>query len=145
MCELLLQALELGPFTSQLLVSADCHRPLSDMPALDDNLQSDYRVQPSSFTTDLGFVGLSAVGQSDATLGVGVEGGGGSDGALAGGEVRSTSQHVGSSSATEFDIGISDAVAAQSVIVLSFSYASHVSLCLHRMVRSTMHFGVCRK
>jgi len=112
-----LQALELGPFASQLLasVSADCRQPLTEMLAADDSVQSDCHSQPS-FTTDVG-ASLTpcyvCLGQSDASSGVSGEGAGGSDSALAGEVNRSTSRHVSSSSATESDSGICDAAVAQ--------------------------------
>jgi len=114
-----LHALELGPFTSQLLASAsasaDCQRPLTEMVVTDDDVQSDYHLQPS-LSTDLGASltpGYVCLGQSDASSGVSGEGVGGSDSALAGEVNRSTSRHVSSSSATESDSGICDAAVTQ--------------------------------
>jgi len=110
-----LQALELGPFTSQLLASTDCQQPLSEMVPADDDIQSDYRLQPS-YSTEVGTgltPGYVCLRQSDASSGVNWEGVGGSDGALAVEVNRNTSRHVNSSSATESDSGICDAAVTQ--------------------------------
>ena len=110
-----LQALELGPFTSQLLASTDCRQPLTEVVPTGDDVQSDCHLQPS-FSTDLSSSltpGCVCLGQNDASLGVRGEGGGCSNGALAVEVNRNTSRHVTSSSATESDSFICDATNTQ--------------------------------
>jgi len=103
-----LQALGLGPFTSQLIAStsADCWHMTEETVSVAD----DCGYSQSAFNDVGGTPACGCVGQSDASSVVSAEGaGGGSDCGHAGEVNRNISRHLSSSSATESDSGICDA------------------------------------
>jgi len=106
-----LQALGLGPFTSQLIAStsADCWQPVEETVSIADDCgysQSAFNDVPATQT-------CACLGQSDASSGVSAEGASSSDCGHAGEVNRNTSRHLSSSSATESDSGICDASVQQ--------------------------------
>jgi len=102
-----LQALGLGPFTSQLIAStsADCWQPTEETVSVAD----DCGYPQSAFNDVSATQACGCLGQSDASSGVSAEGASGSDCGHAGEVNCNTSRHLSSSSAAESDSGICDA------------------------------------